>query len=231
MFQQAKAVDGLHRPYIYDYYNVDYNWKSLSSGIHSPIGRIVNSLIDAINGNATLPRFIVFTPDVDVLRAMAYYQFGASLVISKGLSYLINEVDSIIATRKAELKKCRTGSVVHGEPKFVWIALLDKPYTDKVLSLRRKHNEILEETLTLHKNHFIVDPAVAMNRFDYDRSNHLTSSGKINFWKFVDRKLEELDADDSKFRPNKVISNMNCRTDAPLPDKPARPSSARRLVY
>ena len=119
MFQQVKVIDGLYKPYVYDYYNVDFYWKSLSSRIHSPIGRVINSLIDAINGHATLPRFIVFTPDVDALRAMAYYQFRASLVIGKGLSVLINEVDTIIATRKAELKKCRTCSVVHRKPKFV----------------------------------------------------------------------------------------------------------------
>ena len=140
---------------------------------------------------------------------MAYFKFGASLVIGRGIGYLVNEVDAAIADYKRRLKKAKMGAVIHGEPKLAWIAMLDKPYKDKVLSLRRKYNEILEETLTLHRNNYFINPAQAVTQSDYDRRNHLSSDGKVKFWRYINRKLQEFDKDQTPFKPTKVVSNMN----------------------
>ena len=62
-------------PYLHDQYNVKYYWKSATSFNQR---RIINSLIEGINEHTLLPRFIVITPNSDVLRQMAYYNFGVS---------------------------------------------------------------------------------------------------------------------------------------------------------
>ena len=85
------------RPYLYDYYEVKPYWKGINSTTTtSPIARIVNALIDAINGSIHLPRLIVFMPDIDVLKSLTFYGKGTSHVIGKGLGHLINTTVSII---------------------------------------------------------------------------------------------------------------------------------------
>ena len=217
-FQSFDAIDAQAikkeqpRPYCYDYYNIRFFYKSfVSSGNPSALGRICNSLADAINGSSFLPRLILMVPDVDVLRTMTYFKFGASLVIGKVNGKFVNKIVDEINDRKAKLKKIKAGTVISGEPKLLWMGIIDKPQPDKVLSLRRKHNEILEETLSLHKNCYYITPDRAVNRSDFDRNNNMTSAGKENYWKFIDAMVKKFDREPELFIPKKVVSEMNAK--------------------
>ena len=129
------------RPYMFDKYNVKFYWKSFtSSGIESPLTRVYNAFVEGINANSHLPKTIVMMPDVNLLRCMVYYKFGASLVIGKVIGNWVNKIIVEVNDRFNKLKAKRTGAIVPGEPKFLWVGILDRPKPDKILSQRRKYN-------------------------------------------------------------------------------------------
>ena len=195
---------------MFDFYNVKYYWKSFTStGIASPLARITNAFTDAMNGNSHLPKLILFLLDVDLLKSITYYKFGVSMVIGKVLGHLINSIITMTNEQKAKLKAVRTGAITPGEPKFLWMGIIDRPKADRVLSLRRKHNEIMEETLTLHDNCFYINLNQALSRYDFDRNNNITTEGKINFWHFIDEGVKQFEVDNRIFAPQKVVTNMN----------------------
>lgn len=195
------------KSYVYEYYEVKPYWKQFSSNPKSPIARIINSLINAINGAHILPTYIVIMPDIDILKSLNYFGHGTSLVIGNCIAYLVNVITSIVDDRKHQMCHVKAGSVIAGEPEIIWVSLLGKPYYDKVMSLRCKYNEILEETLAMYQNCFIIHPTPIL-KSDFDRSNNLTSNGKEAFWKDIDENLTRFETKPQNFKPKKIVTKM-----------------------
>ena len=104
-FEAMKNGNSGYVPYLFDYYNVTPFWKySIGSIVRSPLARVVNSLIEAINSSKNLPRFIIFILERDVLKKAAFYDYGSSLVIGNSLRWLIHQVTTIVESRKIDLK-------------------------------------------------------------------------------------------------------------------------------
>ena len=192
--QQSIRNERRAMPYLHDYYNVKPFWRNFTNSSTEAIPRFFNSLIDAINESNFLPRFITFIPDADLLHDIPFFGFGSSLVIGKVIGNLVNAVNVEIQNRREQLRKVKPGAVVSGKPKLIWLSLIGKPHYEKILSLRRKFNEILEETLTMHDNNYFVatDPGIIKENFD--QSNNLSSAGKNYFWRFLDLQLKKFDS-------------------------------------
>ena len=99
----------------------------------------------------------------------------------------------IVETRKSDLRDKRPGTVNYSEPKFIWVKMLHRPHRKRLLQLRKKFNEIFEETLAGHKYCYILDPDIVLKTDHFDRANCLTSEGKIAFWRFLDEQLKKFD--------------------------------------
>ena len=135
-------------PYMFRYYNVKkFIPGNIASMSTSPVARILNNLIKAVNENQLLPHFIIIVPDWDILKSIKYYDYGVSKIIGSTLEWLVREIDRLITTKKIDLAKIRPGAVISSEPKIIWITMLGRPYPSRVLALRKKFNAILEETL------------------------------------------------------------------------------------
>ena len=196
--------------YIHSQYDPKSFWKSFNSS-SNPVARVINSLIDAVNGSVHLPRIIIMLLDIDILHAIAFYGFRASLVIGKVMGYLVNSITSIIEERREKMRKIKPGSIIGGEPAVVWVSLLSHPHYQKVLSLKRKYNEVLEETLTLHRLHYFLDIEGAVKQFEFDRNNCLTGSGKVSLWCFIDQHIKRFDRNEISLSPRKVVTEANQR--------------------
>ena len=179
-------------PYIFDNYNVDFKIPgSIAAQSSSAIACILNNLIDAINREQLLPRFIIICPDWNILQAINYYDLGVSKIIGANLEWLIREVDPIIPTKKIELKAKQSGAVFYTEPKIVWIHMITCPYPSRVLALRKKFNAILEETLSKTRGMFIMDVQDKISSCFFDRANYLTATRRMTYWKNVDDNIKE----------------------------------------
>ena len=196
-------------PYMYCNYSIDaFKPTNITAMSSSPLARILNGLVDAINTHHILPRLIVFVPDWDLLKAIKYYDFGVSRIIGTCVEWLIREIDRITTTRKLDLSRKRAGSVVPSEPKIVWIAMIVRSAPSRILALRRKFNAILEETLSESRGMYFANIQKYVQHMHFDRNNFLNPQGLSAYWRAVDRILEDFDKHKKKLIPKPVLSDF-----------------------
>ena len=194
-------------PYIHDNYNVRAYWKSTpSTTIKSVIGRIYNSLVEALNNNIRLPQFILVIPGRDILRKAAFYNFGASLVIGDNVEWLIDNFTKAIETRKIDMRNICPGTVASSKPKIVWVKMLSRPGKERLQKLRSKYNEIMEEYLTNHKYSYSLDADQALTPNHFDHNNRLNPVGQHQLWCFIDEQMKKFDRQQVDLKPHKVIT-------------------------
>ena len=201
---------GKHMPYLYKNYNISGYWINQFDGITSPIRRIINSLIKAINSGEDLPRIIIITIDDEILRRAQYYNFGSSKILGTVINYLVKNITNLIETRKTDIRAIRTGATIEGEPKIIWTRIPFKPHKEKLLNLRNKYNAILEETLACFKACYMVEIEGLENE-DYDFTNKLCAKGPNHFWHKFDKIIRQFDHNKDDFLDRKVITNANLK--------------------
>ena len=130
---------------------------------------------------------IMFIPDVDILKKAAFFQYGASKVLGTVINYLIKQIVRIIDTHKVDCRNVCRGAVIDGEPKIIWVKVIDCPNRDKILSLRTKFNAILEETIAQYPNHYIIDPSDGLNTDHFDHNNFFQPEGIATYWQNIDQ--------------------------------------------
>ena len=212
------------------YFNVSSFWRTRFEGIKSPVRRIINSLIDAINKNTSkpLPRIILILPEADVLRHTAYFGYGASKVFGTIINALVKAIYKEISTRKEDMRKMKKGAVIESEPKVVWMKAIDRPGRDKFLSLRAKYNAVLEETIADYPFSYIMEiDENDFSRDHFDLNNHMRANGMHVYLKSFDRLLRRFDENPARFTPRWVVTealtkNANENERYLLPKPPGR---------
>ena len=200
---QAKVVV----PYMYHHYNVErFTTGNITSMSSSPLARILNNLIEAVNEYQILSRFIVIVPDLDILKSIKHYDYGVSKIIGSGLEWLVQEIDRLITTKKIDLARIWPGVVIASEPKVIWITMMGHPQPSRILALRKKFNAILEETLFGSRGMNIANLQLELRHEHFDRSNYLMAEGRIYFWKNIDKLLEKFDLHKIELIPRPIIS-------------------------
>ena len=99
------------------------------------------------------------------------------------------------------MKKIKPGSVRTSEqnPKLIWVSLINKPHYQKIMTLRRKFNEILEYTLATYNQCYILH-AMPILKHEFNRDNELSVNGKISLWKDIDEQLNKFNLQDPKVK-------------------------------
>ena len=151
------------KPYIFNHFNVSGHYVSTGSAIRG-LARYMNPLIHGLNEEPILPKYIVITPDVDIIKYLQKAFDGPStsaLVMGAVLHYLICQMDIVVDRRKTDLASKRVGTLPNiGEPKFIWIRMPKRPktLTKENFNLRGKFNSILEERLfdSAVSSHYIM---------------------------------------------------------------------------
>ena len=210
---EAKQL-GKPMPYLFNQYNVSAYWVGgTSSGIMCAVRRIINSLINAINKNAHLPRFIIFMAEIGgVVKFMQFYEYGTSKIFGRNINSMINEITRTIEGKKEDMRNKRGGSICYSEPKMIWIKIWDRPSSDKVYTLREKFNWVLEETLTNYKNCYIMDCNEIISGAHFDRANNFNNTGRHALWRFIDQQMKKFDKQEISLRPSKVVSDAKSKS-------------------
>ena len=107
-------------PYIFKYYNVAGFYSNPLSLNKSVMARIFNSVVEALNENIKLPKFVVFMPDIDFPRNTLCNNFGMTLVFEDCIIYMVKQIERYFHTRREDLKNKRLGAVPF-ETKFIWV--------------------------------------------------------------------------------------------------------------
>ena len=150
-------------------------------------------------------------PGKSCIQHIDFYQFGISKIIGRIVTWLVNQFSRITEARREKIRDICRGALMHGEPKFIWVPIVDRPCKDKALSLRTKFNAVLEETLVQHKEHYIMDMnhTLKNSQGSFDNTGTFTPDGKVTFWYNVDDNFKKFDKDPLLFKPTVIISNSH----------------------
>ena len=191
--------------YIYDYFNVRcFTSKPLSNN-RSVIAHTVNCLIKALNECKKIPRFILIVPDWDILLGLQYFSYGIEEFVQKIIGWMDDKIKSAIEEKKDQFFKMKPGSITTTEPKLVWVKMLRRKRSNKkVLTVRGKYNDALEDILVQSKYHHIIDPNPKMSKAEYfSNANILTENGKTAYWIEIDDCIKMFEGNKLKLKPSK----------------------------
>ena len=199
-------------PYLFQQYNVKpfYNVKTSAA---RGLACLLNPLLEALNEQARLPKYIIMIPDKDIIVETKSYGFGASYILASAIYFLIRQMEMLLKRCRIDLKDKNRGAVIQENyPKIIWSRMLKRPNQvsllgqSKTIVLRGRFNTILEECLfegpdNLHLISIEVDEA------DFDLTGFLTSTGKETFWKEMDHGFKKFDLGEIKLLPRGNNSN------------------------
>ena len=98
--------------YLQEHYNVHMYFKNASNGVKWAIGRIINSLIEAINEHHRLPKLILIMIDKDIvneLEALHADQIVSTLWDS--VNWLMRQFNTTIHRKMIQLLEMKPGAV------------------------------------------------------------------------------------------------------------------------
>ena len=151
-------------PYMYDYYNITCFTVNPLSTVRSELACYVNALIKALNEKMHLPRFIIITPDADIVDYVCSYKAGITLLSGSAVNWIANQMIHAIAAKKESLRAAKPGSVAPYEPKIIWVKMLEIPESISRSSIAYKFNRAMDEMLEEKENHYVMD----LNSIMYD---------------------------------------------------------------
>ena len=217
-------------PYMYDFYNVRCFTSNPASLTTSVAAWLVNCLIKALNENDVLPRIIMVIPDWDFLQSLEQVSFGILVVADAAITWMIDNMVKAVELKKDLLFQEKTGALMPGEPKFVWLKMIKRLRGyNKVLAVRNKFNWALEHALTKKKYHYIIDANGCITDSElFTYSNELKGAGRIAFWKEVDQCISMFDDKQLTCIPEanpEKSDNRNCSVTATKFKLPPVPST------
>ena len=165
---------------------------------------MINALITALNESTKLPRLLLMIPEADFLHQINIINSGKSPIIGKCFEYLVSNVEKAIQRKKEELRHKKPGAVMANKPKILWLTLIHRQgYVDAAYQAAVKAcNAIMEEVLSTKRNHFILKLDNFLEEIPYFTSNNdLTGTGKVKFWRSINKVVEGFDKYEVSLRP------------------------------
>ena len=203
------AVNRKDDPYIYQFFNVMVFYQKSDGKANNAMLNIYNSLIEALNKYARLPRFIFVIPDHDLVIQANHFKYGMNFILEDQLNWLAKKIEKALYMRRVDLKDKLLGAVGH-EPRVIWVKMIQRPlvkghtykYYNNVVNLRRKFNTILDEMVSVTRNTHLIDPTDAFDDYvHYDHLGNLAHEGKFQFWRVIDSEFKKYDKGDSDLLP------------------------------
>ena len=196
--------------YIHEQYNVTTFTPNPNSLLRDVMAKMVNVLIKALNDTLKLPRLIVVIPDCNILEFVKKDDEGIKIVSSGAVNWIIKQMIRAIDSKKDHLRRLKPGAITAGEPKFVWIKMMNRVNGHYPLSQYRDiYNNELEKMLAAREEHFVMDLSSEMSDINYfDQFNQLNGHGRRKFWYEVDRKLEWFDKKKISLKP-RIHNNID----------------------
>ena len=134
--QNARIRQNKSQLFIYDHFNVKPYYPSQMPAIRNPFARIFNQLVKALNGEECLPKIIVMLPEKVLIEYINFFGFGISSILDSTIGWLVTQCNRIINTRFQKLAEFQLGCVCEGEPRLIWIKIINSPANDKALAIR-----------------------------------------------------------------------------------------------
>ena len=160
-----------------------------------------------------LPKYIIIMLDKDILEGMiTCLEEFLKQILKKSLKWLITQINRMLKAQHEDLKAKKVGSVATDHMQVIWMKMFPRPISAngnlvKILKLRRKFNETLEELLTDEENMHIlsITNLTESNYFSY--SGDLTAKGMKVFWMEVNHQMKRFNYHEIDLTPVKYTSS------------------------
>ena len=200
-------------PYLETYYNVQGYYPNMSDIKTNATARIINAVIEALNDEDRLPRYLVIALDKDILSDFKQIDFGITKEITAVLNWLTRQVDIAVRQKRLQIESRKYGALnpANDHPTIIYIDMIRRfgRFEDKItdiLSLRYKFNKLLHEAVHNQCCKVMsIQPCVSGDHFDM--TGNLTNKAKIEFWHEVDNLLERVNFDKVKLNPKLHLKN------------------------
>ena len=188
----AKLSKKNWQPYTLDYYNPKGFYYSSSSWLESATSRILNKLIDALNKNDRLPKYILIFPDMDIIADLKKFDFGTANILANITNWLMRQCDVLVRRKKLQITERKPGAIIDNHPTLIYVKMIRQPerYPQgsklaNICKLRTKFNDILNEGAR-KEGHKIISLKSCYTMDDFDHSGNLTSRAKSAIWHEID---------------------------------------------
>ena len=202
MNRQAK-ISQIPAPYVYNRYNI------VPMNFHQNgniLARIINNLIEGFNSVQKMPRMIMVIPDGDIVHAIKHKEFGFSKIVGRSINYLSTQIERAIQAKKDSMMKLKPGAITVGEPKIMWVSMLNRYFNEEIAKEKDKFNAILEENISSRESTYIIKNFDGVSKNSFASNDQLTASGRMSYWMTIDSQIQEFDLQKISLKPRPVIS-------------------------
>ena len=195
-------------PYLFDYYNVYPLYQNPVSSTRPRLTRIINALLDKLNEEEKLPRYIIIILDKDIIEEAFFYDFGVKYILKNLITWIQRNIDLCIETCKEDIRGKRPGSLTSAiEPRYIWVTPLHRPPNlakKSIFSLVNKCKETMEYIMAREQHCHIMTIKSVNEYAHFDHWGSLTSIGKEQLWKELDQQMRRFDRSDLDLLPEGV---------------------------
>ena len=122
---EAKLADK-EQPFVFEHFNIRSFTSKPTAVTRSVPAKILNCLIKALNENNKMPKLIVIIPDWDLLKFFNHNTYGVMELTNEVVTWMVNNMIWAIQLKKETMEKIKPGSIVSGEPKFIWVKMVNR---------------------------------------------------------------------------------------------------------
>ena len=187
---KTKAItNNATKPYLFNFFNVVPLYPGCGDSNKSVLGRIHNQLVNGLNNNDWLPKYIIILPDHDMIEEARFGGFGCKTVFEHSINWLTKAVQDEIDLRRKDISKKKPGALPPAdEPVTIWIPMLICPFihhTTKGYVFAQSHtfNEVLKGIVSKFDNMVYCNPDIPENRDFFDLTGAITNKGKSYLWR------------------------------------------------
>ena len=187
------------KPFIFDNYNVKPYFAGNTSLTRSPLAQFHNKVVKGLNKEDSLPKYVIFLPDKDLIEAAEQVGFGCKVVFEKVLYWLGENLDRALNLRKEDLRVVCSGALpAQDEPLLVWVKMFTRPFisnTNKgfVFAQCNTFNKMLDTVMGKFSNCRTLQLQLPENRDAFDCSGNLSPVGKLDFCRELNRQVRRMD--------------------------------------
>ena len=176
-----------------------------------PQARMINVLINYLNENTLIPRYILLIPDMEMIGPMELNDWGLSSCICECLQWMMRNIAKLIERRRSDILSKRPGAIYSiTDPKIVWVVALNRP--TRLATNRRKpvftqvktFNDILQNVIRRRTEDFYLELTTVTDLGHFDCTGSLTKAGKILYWRELNQMLKKFEKREISLRPKKL---------------------------
>ena len=131
--RQSKRQDDKKKPkptppYLEEFYNIQGFYQQSSQVSDYATGRIYNSVIDSLNANDRLPRFLVVVIDKDILHDIETLDYGVAEAIAFLTNWLTRKIDIAVRRNRFQIEAKKPGAIgCHSDPVIIYVDMIYRP--------------------------------------------------------------------------------------------------------